>query len=180
MTTPKDIRVSFDTSLLQGDFLFDSDLQDLESESGIESAVIVSLFTDRRAEDDDILPDPQSTDRRGWWGDLTADITGDQIGSRLWLLSREKTLESVLIRAKEYAEESLQWMLDDNIVEKIEVETQRQGIPGNDVLALGIKIYTFSGSIYTVSIPDVISALITQSVLFGGEAVLFGGEEVVW
>ena len=41
---------------------------------------------------DDVLPDPDSTDRRGWWGDLEAEEIwhGWPIGTRLWLMRREK------------------------------------------------------------------------------------------
>jgi len=143
---PKDIRISWDIGLMEGDFIFDEAIQDLEGDEGLETAVIISLFSDRRAKPDDILPDPNNTDLRGWWGDLTGPfVAGDQIGSRLWLLSREKTLNSVLVRAKQYAEEALQWMIEDGVAVKIEVETERQGTPGRDILALLVKIYQVDG-----------------------------------
>jgi len=142
----KDIRITWDVELMEGDFVFDDIIQDLESDEGLETAVIISLFTDRRAKTDDILPDSNNPDRRGWWGDLASpDIEGDQIGSRLWLLNREKTLNNVLVKAKQYAEEALQWMVDDGAAAKIEVETERQGIPGMDILALKGKIYSPEG-----------------------------------
>jgi len=49
-------------------------------------AVIISLFTWRRANPDDVLP--AGDDRQGWFGDTFAEVRGDRIGSRLWLLSR--------------------------------------------------------------------------------------------
>jgi len=156
--TPTDIRINFDTTLLQGDFVFDIENQDLETESGIVTAVIISWLTDRRADDEDILPDPSSTDKRGWWGDEISDVENDRIGSKLWLLSREKTLDSVLQRAKEYGTEALEWMLEDDIVKSVFVESERQGTPGNDRLALRATIETLEGSIYTVEIPIAIPA----------------------
>lgn len=142
-----DIRITWDVGLMEGDFNFDIDIQDLESSTGLQTAVIISLFTDRRARDDDELPDPNNSDRRGWWGDLPSPLVeGDQIGSRLWLLCREKTIESVLVRAKQYAKEALQWMIDDGVAVKIEVETERQGIPGQDILALKVLIYREFGN----------------------------------
>lgn len=143
----KDIRISWDVGLMEGDFNFDSSTQDLESDEGLETAVIISLFSDRRAKEDDVLPDPNSTDRRGWWGDLVSDIENDQIGSRLWLLNREKTLESVLVKAKEYAQEGLQWLVSDGVAAKVSVETERQGIAGNDWLAIKVKIQKIDGNI---------------------------------
>ena len=143
----KDIRITWDSDLMEGNFDFDSNIQDLESDEGLETAIIISLFSDRRANIDDILPDPSNLDRRGWWGDLASpDVEGDQIGSRLWLLNREKTLESVLVNAKKYAEESLQWLKDDGVAAKVSVETERQGTPGNDRLVIGVKIQRINGN----------------------------------
>ena len=143
---PKDVRISWDLGLMEGDFIFDEVIQDLEYDEGLETAVIISLFTDRRANFDDILPDSSNRDFRGWWGDLASPlIEGDQIGSRLWLLEREKTLKTVLVRAKQYAEEALQWMIEDRIATKIEVDVERQGIEGQDVLALQVRIRQAEG-----------------------------------
>jgi phage gp46-like protein len=109
----------------------------LESDDGLESAVIISLFTDRRADEDDPLPDP-SDDRRGWWGDAYPQIDQDKIGSKLWLLHREKQLPSVVNRAREYAQEALAWLVEDSIASRVTVEAEivRQG-----VLGLGVTIY---------------------------------------
>ena len=143
----KDIRIAWDTDLQEGDFIFDDSIGDLESDEGLETAVFISIFTDKRAKVDDVLPDSSNPDRRGWWGDLALpDVEGDQIGSRLWLLSRAKTVENILVRAKEYVEESLQWLIDDGVVVKIEVEVERQGLPGNDILAIKASIYKIDGS----------------------------------
>ena len=43
------------------------------------------------------------------------------IGSRLWLLNREKELQSVVNRARDYAAESLQWLIDDGIASRVDV-----------------------------------------------------------
>lgn len=139
-----DIRITWQNEIgdiLLGDFNFDADVQDLESSIGLETAVIISLFTDRRARDDDELPDPNNPDRRGWWGDLTSKFSNDQIGSRLWLLERSKTTEDIPARAKKYAEESLAWLVEDGVAVRVEVEAERQGSPGNDILALKVLVY---------------------------------------
>jgi len=145
---PNDIRIDWNSTLMAGDFAFDSAHQDLMSDGGLETAVLVSLFTDRRAREDDELPDSNNLDRRGWWGDLgVPEVEGDQIGSRLWLLGREKTQESVLVRAKKYAEEALRWMIEDGIAKTIEVETERQSTPGTDWLVLAVRIYKPDGAV---------------------------------
>ena len=88
-----------------------SDL-DLLGADWLVSAVWMSLGTDRRAQQDDVIPNG-SNDKRGWWGDT---YRPRQIGSRLWLLSREKQLPETLRRAEEYAQEALQWLIDDKVV----------------------------------------------------------------
>lgn len=96
-------------------------------------AVIISLFTWRRANPDDAV----DGSRQGWWGDATASLTGDRIGSRLWLLSREKLLPETFNRAREYAREALQWLVDDQVAAAVDVAAERYGRAG---LALVVTI----------------------------------------
>lgn len=94
---------------------------DLASDRGLATAVLLSLFTDRRAETDDVPPSGDARDRRGWWADQFAAVEGDLIGSRLWLLDRAKNTNENRLRAKEYALEALAWMLEDRVVSSIDV-----------------------------------------------------------
>jgi phage gp46-like protein len=110
---------------------------DLAIDDGLETSVILSLFTDRRAEESDTLPDFQ-TDRRGWWGDDYPVAGRDRIGSRLWLLSREKELQSVVDRAVEYAREALQWLIDDRVADKVDVAGS---VPRRGWLLLDITVH---------------------------------------
>lgn len=117
---------------------------DYDISAEIENAVLISLFTDRRAASTDQLTDGE-TDLRGCWMDATLDDLpsgqADQgLGSLLWLLAREKTVPSVLSRAKQYAEQALAWMVEDKIAESVTVTAGRLGTPGNDWLALSIEI----------------------------------------
>lgn len=97
-------------------------------------SVIISLFSWRRADADDVLP----ADRKeGWWGDVSPNAANDRIGSKLWLLARGKLNADTVAKAKEYTEQSLQWLLDDGVATAVTVETERQGI---DRLAVGITI----------------------------------------
>lgn len=116
---------------------------DLQGDDGLLSSVIVSLFTDARAYPDDPLPDERSgvlSDLRGFWGDALHDpASGFQaprsIGSRLWLLWREKELDSVVERARLYASEALAWLLDEGWVSRLDVDAVRvqKGYLGIDV-----------------------------------------------
>lgn len=81
----------------------------LESGNDLQTAVLISIFTDRIARTDDVIPDG-TTDPRGWWAD--GDVP---IGSRLWLLNRAKQTTETLNRARDYISEALQWLIDDGV-----------------------------------------------------------------
>lgn len=112
----------------------------LAQEDSLVRAVIISLFTWRRAKPEDVV----DGSRMGYWGDVAVSPAGnDKIGSRLWLLAREKILPSTFIRAREYALEALQWLLDDGIASRVEVLAERFGNAG---LALRCTIFRNDGS----------------------------------
>lgn len=88
-------------------------------------AVLISLFTWRRAMTDDPVDDEELF---GWWGDSYPTIADDRIGSRLWLLRRVKLTDATQRDAEFYANEALQWLLDDGHVIAIEIASERHDI----------------------------------------------------
>lgn len=110
---------------------------DLSRDDGLTTAIILSLFTDRRAAEDDKLPD-NSGDRRGWWADAWPETDGDLYGSRLWLLAREKQLPEVVARAREYAREALAWLIEDGLASTVDVQAE---VVRTGVLGLQISIH---------------------------------------
>ncbi|MBG6243174.1 MAG: hypothetical protein EKE20_15745 [Candidatus Symbiopectobacterium sp. Dall1.0] len=88
---------------------------DLNGGDDLQTAILISLFTDRKARKDD----QYEGDRRGWWGD-----TGEEsnIGSRLWLLNRQRLTTKIAQRAEDYAAEALKWLIDDGVVAAISTE----------------------------------------------------------
>jgi phage gp46-like protein len=119
---------------------FEIEGNDLSVDGGLETAVMLSLFADRRAEDGDVLPDGGS-DRRGWWADEFSTVDGDRIGSRLWLLARSKDMSEVLALAPEYAREALAWMVEDKLAEAVEVTAERVLRSGRDsAIVLNVSI----------------------------------------
>lgn len=111
-----DIQVSQDAEY---NFDISVNVDDLATDEGLRTAVIISLFTDRRVETDELSPEDKS--RRGWFGDLYADPVGDLIGSRLWLLKRAKASDETRNLAEDYAQEALQWLIDDGVADSIDV-----------------------------------------------------------
>lgn len=110
-----------DAALIWFDFGADISVQggDLAPDNGLASAVLISLFTDARANSEVELP-PGESKLRGWWGDLSERKTG----SLLWLIMREKTVPEVAARAKEYCESALAWMIQDGVAQAVTVEAK--------------------------------------------------------
>lgn len=129
-----DIRTFFDGDKLVGDYALDGTL--LAADGDLETAVILSLFTDRRADPEDALAGGEP-EKRGWFGDAVPVVEGDRIGSRLWLLARRKQSTETLNLAVEYCREALQWMIDDGVARAVEIEAEwiRTGVLG---LRIGI------------------------------------------
>ena len=142
-----DIKIDWEENTpIEGDLVFLNN--DIQLDEGLSTAVFISLFTDRRASDDDELPDPNGTDKRGFWADsIDPYEVGDQIGSRLWLLERSKTTEKVMSQAEDYILEALEWMKIDGIAKTIEVEVERVHREGSaDDLVFKVAIYKMDGS----------------------------------
>lgn len=113
--------------------------QDLASDRGLETAVLLSLFTDRRAANDDAPPSGDPADRRGWWADQFLPVEGDRIGSRLWLLDRSILNGETARKADEYVREALQWMIDDRVVASIDVAIDITSQRGAMLIALALQ-----------------------------------------
>lgn len=130
----------------------------LAQETALNTAVIVSLLTDRRALPDDRLPDdPQPVtllppDRRGWCGDALAETAGERIGSRLWLLRREKQTEETRRRAIDYCKEALQWMIDDGHAVSVPVVAEWADTYSGR-LNVHIEIVLPDGTTYSLDLP---------------------------
>ena len=94
---------------------------DLLSDDGLETAILVSLFTDARVREEE-LPSGH-TWRRGWWGDAVDDEP-DVTGSKLWTLRRSKATQEVLVQgARRSAARRLRWLMRDGVAIAVEVQT---------------------------------------------------------
>ena len=102
-------------------------LTDASREAIYRRAVVISLFSWRRALSSDLLDDDE---RMGWWGDSFPAVDNDRTGSRLWLLRRRPITPQTLADARQYALEALQWLLDDRLVSALSVEVARNAQPG--------------------------------------------------
>lgn len=91
-------------------------------------AVLISLFTDARAQPQD-LPDDA---KRGWWGN---NIEPRPIGSRLWTLQRRAITETLIPEVKQICTEALSWMVEDGIAKSLDVLVERVRLQ-----AIGVEI----------------------------------------
>lgn len=115
-------------------------------------AVVISLFTWQRASQTDEVDNDQ---RMGWWGDTFAENKGDKIGSKLWLLLRQKITEETLNRAQEYAYDALKWLIDDGICSDITVDVERDEDDPNRI-NLDVQLTTSTSNL-TYKIKDVLN-----------------------
>ncbi|HDL7926676.1 phage GP46 family protein [Yersinia enterocolitica] len=114
-------------------------------------AVIISLFTWRRAD-----PDDDSEQPMGWWGDSYPTIQNDRIGSRLYLLQRTTLTNKTVELARGYLEQALAWLKDDGVVSRITINVQRRG---TEILTAEITLYRNDGSSQLITFDDLWSAL---------------------
>lgn len=126
-----DIATIWNVQDAQGDWLVSGAA--LLGGDDLATAVLISFFSDRLANDDDLIPDG-TTNRRGWWGDAGQDYL---IGSRLWLLERGKLTNTTAQDAETYALEALQWLIDDGVIVKADVAARVLAtVPGKLVMAV--------------------------------------------
>jgi phage gp46-like protein len=77
----------------------------------LETAVLISLFTDRRADPDDVIPDGTG-DPRGWWGDTGRDRRSAP-SSGCW--SGPSRPRRPGCAAEDYIDDALAWLVEDGI-----------------------------------------------------------------
>lgn len=113
--------------------LFDLQLNtalDLATDSGLDTAFVISLFTDRY--------DPE-TQQGGWWGDSHPDEP-ELLGSRLWKLNKSKVSTQVLRQAEDYARESLQWLINDKLIKTLGIAARWERAATDNSLAYRLRL----------------------------------------
>lgn len=134
-----DVRITWSQALATGDLAIDPATLDLAAEDGLATAVILSLFTDRRDPEAEEAGEPP----RGWWADGLAP-DGDEIGSLLWTLDRAKNTDDVPVRAEEFSREALAWMVADGVASAVDVAAERSGRYG---LSLDVTVMLPTGDL---------------------------------
>jgi phage gp46-like protein len=107
-----DIKISMSSGL--GSIAIDAN--DLTRDAGLQTAILISLFSDRL-----VTSEENTKETRGWWGDSDEN----KIGSKLWLLERTKITDQAILLANSYTRDALKWGIDDGIAAKIESTVQK-------------------------------------------------------
>lgn len=81
---------------------------DILTDGGLETAVLLSLFTGSA---------------EGWWGDEFAEDPGDTFGSTLYALDRSVSTPPTVRDAQQRAEAALAWLVADGVAESVGVVT---------------------------------------------------------
>ena len=135
-----DIMVQWDNVNTLGDWALAQG--DLQTGQSLETACLVSLFTDKLATPD-FVPTDGTSDRRGWWA---APYQDEPLGSNLWQLERAKKTRDTLGLAQRYASDALQWLVTDGIAKSVTVDTAWALATGTTFLAIRIVIIKPDGS----------------------------------
>lgn len=121
----KDIEVRPDQ---EGRFKLRIENGDFASDQGFETSLWVSLFSDARATESQIS-NPQQ--RRGWMGNLASPVENRELGSLLFLAEQSRLNQNALNQNIDFAQKSLQPLVEDNQAKSVNVSGQivpKQGI----------------------------------------------------
>jgi len=121
-----DIRIVWDPATGTGDLNMLS--SGLELGSDLETASLISMFTDARSDTGDIVYD---TDPRGWWADTYAAledpaltvIPDDRIGSKIWQAFARPRTQDTLNWLRDEAIRCHGWLVTDGVASSVDATT---------------------------------------------------------
>ena len=108
------------------DLTIDPTTGDRAGTEGLQTAILLSTFCERRAEAAEVS---QPELRRGWVGNLVGEhaSAGFEYGSKLWLLEQSRLSQQTVNRAIDYLKSAYQWFIDDGMVQHIGVTGEKTG-----------------------------------------------------
>jgi phage gp46-like protein len=140
---PQDVKLTktetgyYDLSISDGD---------LETVNGLETAIIVSLFTYARANVGEI---PEAFRRSGWSGNILTKRENFELGSTLWtLVARQEQI--TYNRGEAIVKKALRWLISDGIADVITVEMEKIHDRGGQITIVLFKDFTQVGRYTTL------------------------------
>jgi phage gp46-like protein len=142
----------------------------LDQRQELANFVKVALMTDKLADTDEIRPDPDNDDRRGWWGDMDAGTIwrGWDIGTKNWLLERAKVSDAyawegdTVYRAENYTREAVTPLVQLRMCSAVDVKAERVGQERIDVRVI---IYRGPSAEVELVFQDLWAAIPTEPIL---------------
>ena len=117
--------------------------EELELVNNFDTSLQMSVYCERRADSSEVL---RTELRRGWWGNEVAEVAGFEIGSKLWILSQSRLTQNVLNKAISYAQEALQWLVEDRLLSRVEVTGE---IVNRRIIRLRIDLFRNANEVST-------------------------------
>lgn len=120
----------FDLAVMDGDF---------EAVNGFDTAILVSLFTDSRAQSFQV---ESAEYRRGWVGNVLTSGIGRSLGSLLWVYQQSRLTQDIINQIQIEAENCLGWLVEDGEAKSVIATVTRENSRGIFIL---IDIVTTDG-----------------------------------
>jgi len=95
---------------------------DIDTVDGLETCIIVSLFTDARAGSGNV---PNVLRRRGWCGNILTISENYELGSLLWLLEQARLNQLTLNMAEDKSRKALEHLITDGIADTITTSAEK-------------------------------------------------------
>lgn len=114
---------------------------DFASSEGFETAIPTSYFTDARAP---AVQVQEAQDRRGWVGNILSVDLERELGGLLWILDQARITEDTLNFTKSFAQDSLQWLIDDGVARLVQITVEREGV---DTIRIFTNITTIDNTV---------------------------------
>jgi phage gp46-like protein len=105
-----------------GDWDIDFSNGDFVTTEGLDTALYLSVLAEKRATEDQV---PNPILRRGHFSNIFSNVEGYQIGSLLWLYSQNPITNNLLSLVKSDLENSLSWMIEDNIIKDATIDVNK-------------------------------------------------------
>ena len=113
---------------------------DFASTNGLDTAVVICLFTDKRTDSGNI---EESFRRGGFSGNILDKDTGFELGSELWVLKQSRADSNLLNKCSDYAYNCLTWMNNQGITDRIETPTEYSYDSNNRVTGIKINVILY-------------------------------------
>jgi len=115
----------------------------LKATAALQTAVLICLMTDRRAEPTELR---DGDINRGWPGDGFDLERGETpLGSKLWLLRRRALTDEIELVAQDYAREALQTLIDQRAFSRIDVDASADRLRNR--LEISVRGYGSAGDV---------------------------------